>query len=343
MSVPNWQDFEVNSEAGHLVQPCLTFELYLWETAAGPLMDFYQKGLELLDGHVAFYNKGKRPAAFKGRATSTVPTWLENPKANQDFYFQLTSEKEGASAATLTLRVKRREEGAMPEAQRTQRAATWNMLYGKQGARITPPLSWVKITLPVDHSLAEGDAFAAWIRDLEVVRALPFLTGFAGFALNAYHWAGSGPLQSEVWHKVSAFCLRHPGFDIPVSGTERLLRFDPAFMDQHQFFTPLVKRANWLNLLGPLQLAALGGRDSVQSALTDAPKVTCHPLDTGMILQAGPAPAIGDVSRRDFLPAYRAVARVLRPIRVDSFGGAGKAFGVEAQDEWLNGFDRDYD
>ena len=67
-----------------------------------------------------------------------------------------------------------------------------------------------------------------------------------------------------------------------------------------------------------------------------------HEFPWGILVQAGAAPQLGNVEHRDFLPVYRDVARVLRPIRVKEIAGMGRGFSDDAADEWLNAFDREY-
>lgn len=40
-----------------------------------------------------------------------------------------------------------------------------------------------------------------------------------------------------------------------------------------------------------------------------------HDYGTGVIIQAGPAPSLGDVNAGDHLPLYRAVAKRLKKLR----------------------------
>jgi hypothetical protein len=70
---------------------------------------------------------------------------------------------------------------------------------------------------------------------------------------------------------------------------------------------------SWLTLLGPGLTAALGGGDAL--ARHAPAEVGVLPLSQGgAMLCAGEAPALGDVNRRDPLPAYQAVGRMVAPV-----------------------------
>lgn len=141
--------------------------------------------------------------------------------------------------------------------------------------------------------------------------------------------------------KLGSLLLRHPGLDWYRAGTNRdfILRYDVERSD----FVPLVKRANWLNLVSDVTLEYLAGREGVRRELSDDPEIAVRDLAHGVAIQAGAEPRLGDVARRDFLPAYRRVAKALRPMRAESYEGVGPPFGDEAANEWLNALDREYD
>lgn len=70
---------------------------------------------------------------------------------------------------------------------------------------------------------------------------------------------------------------------------------------------------SWLTLLGPGLTAALGGREALaQNAPAEVSVLSLGP--GGAMLRAGEAPALGDVKRRDRLPVYQAVGRMVAPV-----------------------------
>ena len=101
-------------------------------------------------------------------------------------------------------------------------------------------------------------------------------------------------------------------------------------------------RVNWLTLIGRRSVEYLGGIESLNKRFAANPAIIVREFPWGILVQAGPEPQLGDVGHRDFIPVYRDVAEVLRPIRVKKIEGMGRGFSDEAADEWLNAFDREY-
>jgi hypothetical protein len=202
------------------------------------------------------------------------------------------------------------------------------------------PASRLRVTLPLDHALAEPGRLRDWALGFSLVRSGPVFSAYAGYALNYYKQAVESDLYGPAQKLLASACLRHPGFDWDGGGLlPRILRFAP----DPPCFLPLVKRAAWLNLLCDRTIRLLGGRDQVRSRLRDEPGIVVADLDHGLAIQAGPAPEIGDVGRHEFMPLLRRVARELRPVRVEDIAGLGGGFMRRATNDWLNAFDKTYD
>lgn len=344
MTIIDPNQFTVSSNRGVLVQPALVFEVFLWDTGDGGAIGvFYENVLQQLADRLPFCHKNNRTMPFKGKATSSVPTWLAHPNLNPEFHFELFDEQNGAPAASLTLIVKQRHEAVLPAAQRRQRLENIPAIHRHNPRAVKPRVSSLRLTVPLDHPLAEPATFKHWLLEQPLLQQLPFLSGYAGLGLNVYHWCGSAPAAAEAWRTARMFAMRHCGLDLPATINTNVLRFDDPFFERHHFFLPLFKRASWLNFLGPLQCEALGGRATLSAAGAAVDGLTTTDLPHGLMIQAGAAPALGDLGRRDFLPAYRAVAALVRPLRPEHFDGFGSDFDSDAQAEWLDGLDRDYD
>ncbi len=208
--------------------------------------------------------------------------------------------------------------------------------------RFVPPLvaSRLRVTLPLDHPLADPARLRAWALGFAVVREGAVLSAYAGYALNPYQQAARTTLYAPAQRMLAAASLRHPGLDWDGGGIlPRMLRFLP----DPPSFLPLVKRASWLNLICDKTVAFLGGRAALRARLADDPEVEVHDLPHVLALQAGPAPQIGDVGRRDFVPVYRRVAQALRRVRVAEIDGLGGGFMADATNDWLDAFDKTYD
>lgn len=100
-----------------------------------------------------------------------------------------------------------------------------------------------------------------------------------------------------------------------------------------------IKGVNWLTILGDNMLERDGGRDGLCAALP--PTASVHEYRGGVIVQASPAPLIGDRSRGIDVDAYRPVARALAPIRISMHSGVHGTEGLDRArfERWLARFD----
>lgn len=62
---------------------------------------------------------------------------------------------------------------------------------------------------------------------------------------------------------------------------------------------------------------AIGGDHAIRSAVE--PGCSLHPYDSRVIMQAGATPELEDLDRGELPAAYRAVARLLKPLRFEGF------------------------
>jgi len=83
----------------------------------------------------------------------------------------------------------------------------------------------------------------------------------------------------------------------------------------------------WLNAVSDRLLERAGGALAV--ANTAGPEITTHAYTGGTIFQAGAYPQFGDTTQGLQLPAYRAVARALKPLRANY---AARIFNVPPDD-----------
>jgi hypothetical protein len=104
-----------------------------------------------------------------------------------------------------------------------------------------------------------------------------------------------------------------------------------------------IKGVNWLTFLHPNFVQRMGGNAALEKAL-ELPDVTLLELPSGVMIQAGAAPEIGDTNAQEGCPAYHRVGRVLAPIRDTRFPGLIGPAGSTMSDKevtqlWLNRFD----
>jgi hypothetical protein len=185
----------------------------------------------------------------------------------------------------------------------------------------TPGIGSVRLILPVSFA-SELPRYLALA--LELADLIPFDSGHAGYAVN---WNHLGHHEREAVRTMNLL-TRYPGLDL-----------------SHQFLTKFnvtkgIKCVSWLTFLNDSYCDRLGGKAKLKKSFTK--DIAVHDLKQGVAIQAGPAPEIGDVNRRQTLPAYQEVGNVLAPLRVKPhpaiFGPQG--FGdLEVTEKWLSRFD----
>ncbi|MGI4797020.1 MAG: type VI immunity family protein [Janthinobacterium lividum] len=106
------------------------------------------------------------------------------------------------------------------------------------------------------------------------------------------------------------FIKRFPGLDYPDSS-----QWNARGVDKSP--TRVIRSINWLTAIDDGFVTELGGLATVTAAL--GPDCRVHRYEGGIIIQAGDRPQLGDVNRGLVLDAYRAVARVLKPLRFEAF------------------------
>ena len=150
---------------------------------------------------------------------------------------------------------------------------------------------------------ADSDAAAATtLRDrfLEICELMPFQSGHSGHSFECSKYA-SEQSQTHAW----SLSMRHPGVDISRITDDAIAVGRDA-----------VKGVGWLTALGGEFVSTLGGLPKIKRALPR--DVELIELKGGVVLQAGSAPAIGDVNRSDKLPLVPFSVQTRCPARGNS-------------------------
>lgn len=175
---------------------------------------------------------------------------------------------------------------------------TWLFdILGVEGDEDEP--SMLQIAAPCDL----GEAGAARLRDFTVALASNLQASHvvAGYAILC------SPYEEEASQTFArARSMRHRGVDILLREPDRVTVGRDG-----------IKGANWLTFIDRGRVGRLGDEGKVRAALDPGVEVTS--IDGGLMLQAGPAPGIGDENRRDRLPLYRSVFQAIEPLSVDAF------------------------
>jgi hypothetical protein len=156
-----------------------------------------------------------------------------------------------------------------------------------------------------------------------VFARVPFLSGYAGYAL--LFDEDSASFTSEAWEAILRIAMRHPGYDV--------FQYDAGapFLYFH------AKGANWITALGEPFLERF---DRLERAayLRDS-RLGVTRTNTSVLIQAGPAPQIGDLNRGDELPLYRQVAKAIEPLTCGAHWPFSRVFDEEKTMRWLKRFD----
>lgn len=148
----------------------------------------------------------------------------------------------------------------------------------------------------------------------------PYRAGYAGIGLC---WDDlSVDRETMVPPLIRPLIRRYPGLS---PGLPRSL--------SEQYLPPY----NWLTLLGPELLAAVGGLSHVKEDLTEK-GVTVLEMGHGACIRAGERPELGDRNRQNSLPLYRRVGAYFKPYRTYTAIRL-KGLDFDETEEWLARFD----
>jgi hypothetical protein len=150
------------------------------------------------------------------------------------------------------------------------------------------------MAFPPDWGLSRTAEMLALMQEL--CGLFPFRSGHAGFSLEC---SGYEQISSEghAW-KTS---MRHRGLDIFM-----------VSKDMGAAGRDALKGVNWLTAVGDKLLKKVGGTKGLRKKLSEAIELIDVP--GGVLIKAGPKPAVGDTNRNDFVPLYQEVHQALAPV-----------------------------
>lgn len=312
-----WPELNFDAEDTPLIRPCLHFEAYIaW--AEGPeILDFYQKARAELGPLLTHTDAGsRRLIPITPRNETLVPTWCSNPVAapKKMYHCHMQATNQGVSEASLDIDfAMRRYEQPTP----SQVELAWRNPASAPWLRN----SSVRVSFPIDHPLTSPDLFVDWLRGLDIFNQAYTVSATAGFSINAELANPPSSAFESVRDRASAMLLRFPGLDTSSSalgvGVDLFQRcFEYMDFMGKPVGRPFIKRANWLTFLTEDQVSYIGGIDSLRDRLSILPSIVLHTLGRGFLIQAGPAPRLGDVVEDDFPAEYCVVADTLRRLRL---------------------------
>ncbi|MEA2465045.1 MAG: hypothetical protein QOJ98_2792 [Acidobacteriota bacterium] len=176
---------------------------------------------------------------------------------------------------------------------------------------------FVRLILPAE-SLLDADRFVAVARDC--LDGLRFTSAYAGYAVNVRRTYNT---QREG-SRIAMISRRFPGVDLD------------SPLSIARFLADSLKCVNWLTGIGAPLLERAPDLET-----TLPPSAAVIKLQHGILVRASAAASTGDSNRRDDLPDYAAVGRVLTPLRipVQRLGPWDAVGGTENTRRWLARFD----
>lgn len=159
------------------------------------------------------------------------------------------------------------------------------------------PRGMFQIVLPID-SIATGTGALLELVD-DAMAEFPVHWGTAGLA---FYWEGSDTTVEEyanAW--LGPHLTKHPGL-APGDLMSWGLRVEMG-----------ISNIGWLTFVGDALVDQLGGREALAKGL-EGTGIGLRSYGKGVALQAGDGPELGNVNRKNTLPRYHEVGRVLEPV-----------------------------
>lgn len=267
--------------------------------------------LDRSDGIVKFYKEsleliGDTLTFFRTETMGAARRIKKDTLGLLPFWFQQTKSKRDVYMLFL-------ESGATAD-EPSDRAFALNASPGNGFVRLILPVSYIAESVSpfLDVAISLG-------------KTLTYDFGQAGLALNWNHLGDHGRRVKEA---MNALANRYPGLDMSHPFSSKYI------------VSKGIKCVNWLTFLNMDYAERLGGMPKLRTTFDK--DVIVHSLDHGIVIQAGPAPELGDVNRRKTLPVYHQVGKVLASIRAKQhppiFGPEGIG-DKEVTEKWLSRFD----
>lgn len=195
----------------------------------------------------------------------------------------------------------------------------WGFRFGVERYALPRTMGYFQFNVPAQLALANPTMFRGIA--CRVFEAFPWTSGHAGLGI----LYDPGDLDPKRDAAIRAHCMRYLGLDCSDVLTETEALGDA------------IKGVDWLTFLGPS--LAQGLNETL--ATSQFPNgIIIESLDNQrLMLQAGPAPILGDRNRREDLTAYRKANEVLRPVRIEQLFPLPGFVDESDTSRWLERFD----
>jgi hypothetical protein len=307
MSVTSASELKLTIDGVTVVTSCFEIAAYtdmpFWEAGPG-VLEFYRAFLERFSADIQFFYAQNTPRvqAIDDETLDMLPFWFDHKPWRRSHF-------------GLTLYSGQIEREARPPA------------FEMFGSTVPKHAGYVRLVLPVEI-LASG---VQKILELfqQALGTFPWVSAYAGYSL--FWHARHLEHMTTVSRYIGARLLRHPGLNMG----------EPMFFKK--WAKDSVIGAHWITFLSPRFVDELGSLSSVSQNLsthTLSARVDIEEVPSGVLLRAGGMPEIGDSNRQSvqLFGPYRAVARLLKPIRVRKLRPL-TGLSAENTSRWLERFD----
>lgn len=276
----NFAEYRIVENGITICDPCVCVTLFsendLGVENAPEMMGPYFAFLELFQGQMAYCRTDGDQMHPKRVTTELLQ------KFSQQMY-DLKRRKKGGILVEL-------RGGDSPDG---RKAPSFDFGYSKVGR----PHSFVRASFPLIWFETEG--IAGIERYLEKsLKGFSMTTGYVGFS---FSWDGEAERTLEPYFL--RWLIRHPGI------------MAPGLSQRAVAYSGLTD-IGWITLLATDSLAAIGGLSELKKHLSDLDQITIASYPNGVAgIRIGDAPRLGDTQNGDNMEDYRALGKLLSPLR----------------------------
>jgi hypothetical protein len=268
-----------------MLRPALEFTLF--STAARA---------DTVEGYLAFYRRffERYGKTLRWYRTNTMKQCRKLPVLGPDPFIQVLTDRKAASSGLLGIE---QHSGTTPGD-----FALPSVEFFSEEDLSDPqdPVqrSFMRVCWPVEE-VARSDEIVEFVTSVLV--GVPVHSGYCGYS---YYWdTGNIPAQRRLVQVNREWLLRYPGLNYG----------DPVtFLGVADLGIPGV---SWLTVLGATLADRTGGPDLLRRTLPEQVKII-PAGSSGIVIQAGEKPGLGDVNLGNVLPLYKKVGTVLSPLRI---------------------------
>jgi hypothetical protein len=237
----------------------------------------------------------------------------------KQYYWQFRSARQGVTGDSLEISIRGVNTPNAVQVETMKR--NFKVLYEdqKMNPTRTLPVSMMSLSFRPDHPLCSPEKLLQWVLSLKCVNASEFISGSCGYALNDCGDGIPTRIAEQMGYRLIELAAAYPGIDHHANLYD-MQRYESTITQKHGRHLPSSKRVSWLTLLSDEAIEYLGGRRFIGEQLSTYTSIHIHDLAHGILIQIGDRPSIHEVSspsHGDEIAPYKAVAKLIRPVRVN--------------------------